>query len=162
MRRRGGIACGRRDDALGEIVEPLEAAASGDGDEAGVEQVLDRRFPSFPHHFRNAYWDWTEAGGDRPRRATPGGPGYVAPAPTHVLLRILGVHAIPDERVERDRHQARGVPPVFEQLAPVVGERVERVRPIGAEPRERRYIVGAARTFPVDLERAVAASSGGA
>src|SRR5262249_45037371 len=36
------------DDALGEVVESFEAAASGDGDEAGVVQLLKRRFPGAP------------------------------------------------------------------------------------------------------------------
>src|SRR3989442_3427706 len=40
-RRRRRFACLPRNDALGEVVEPLEAAPAGDGEEPGVEEMLE-------------------------------------------------------------------------------------------------------------------------
>src|SRR5258708_21612650 len=47
-RRRLCLARRLWDDALGEVVEPLEAAASGDGDEPGVEEMLERGLAGAP------------------------------------------------------------------------------------------------------------------
>src|SRR5262245_16018836 len=73
----------------------------------------------------------------------------------HVLLYPLcmPMHAISHDWIQRDRHQACGVSPVFEELSLGVGQRVERADRIGAEPRERRDIVGAGEhVHRVDLE----------
>src|SRR6267143_4557482 len=62
----------------------------------------------------------------------------------HVLLRALAVlvHAIAYEWIEGDRQEARLVSPIFEELALAVGQRVECLHSIRAEPRERRDVMG--------------------
>ena len=74
---------------------------------------------------------------------------------SRVLLSLLCVlmHSIPHEGIKRDRQQARGVSPVFEELTLAVGQRVECVDRIGAKPGKRRDVVSAdEHVHRVDLE----------
>ena len=75
---------------------------------------------------------------------------------SHVGARRLGMleHAIADERIQIDRQQAGGVSPVLEQLALLVGERVEQIQAIRSEPCECGHIVRAdEHVHRVDLEQ---------
>ncbi len=63
------------------------------------------------------------------------------------------VHAIAQQRIKRHGHEARGVAPVFEELARPVGELIERRYGIRPEPRERRDVVRARQHIDgIDLE----------
>ena len=82
---------------------------------------------------------------------------HIGAAPrAHVLAGPLGVlvHAIAQQRIERHRHEARGVAPVFEELAALVRELIERRDRIRPEPRKRRDVVRAGEDVDrIDLER---------
>src|SRR4051812_5175922 len=63
------------------------------------------------------------------------------------------VHAVTEQRVERDRQETSRVAPVLKELALLVCERIERVYRIGAEARERGYVVRSRQDVDgIDLE----------
>src|SRR5882672_7237807 len=122
-RRRRRFARGARNHALGEVVEPLEAAPPGDGEEPGVVEMLERELADAPAPpVAGALAGIGQLGcGERPAlrdlriRARHVG----AAARAHELVGPLAmlVHAVAQQRIERQRQQARRVPPVLEQLA---------------------------------------------
>jgi hypothetical protein len=153
---------GARNDAFGEVVKALEAAASGDREQTGVEQVLQRRLsvarsPPTPPAFGTLAGVGQVAGAERSAFGDlVVDPSHVhATRRLHVLPRPSGVlgHAVADQRIERKRHEARFVSPEFEQLAFAVRQRVERIGGVWPEARKGRHVVGSDQHVDgIDLE----------
>ena len=160
-----GDRCVKRDlgdDALSEVVEALEAAAAGNGHEAGVVQMFQRGLavsgaPPTPPRAGSFAGVGEVRGGERSALGNLGvDGGHVgATVGPHVVagrLRVL-VHAIANEGIEGDGKEAGGVSPVFEELAFAVGQGVEGFGGIGTEAGECGDVVCADEdTDRVDLE----------
>jgi hypothetical protein len=138
-----------RDHALGEVVEPGEVLASGDGDAPASPQVLERGLavapaPPLPtrgsgvrqlgHGDRASGRDLVVHGVHEPRVE----PGAVR---SDGARGVVGVHLVAEQRVGLDRQEVGRAGRAFEQLVPLVGEPVERTRRVGAQPGERHQVV---------------------
>ena len=148
---------GRRNGALGQVVDTLEAAAMARRHLARPEQVFERRLALVPAPPGAAALARIVefAGRERPAPADLGDHG------AHIA-RVLGrepdeaaidadagggaAHAPAHQRLHVERQQRRLMRPVFEQRPPGAageGALVERVAGIGADAAEHRQIVRA-------------------
>ena len=165
-RRRRRVERGARDDALGQVVQPLEALPPGDRELARGEEMLERALLGLPAPHRlappleRAHRQRALARGSAPstRRSTLR-PSAVRSRPHQCA--ILQLHHPPlEQRVVLDRQQARLVRPVLEAAA-----LAEQPRDVGlvvrADPRRERDPVRAIdRRDRVELHRLQPADRG--
>ena len=160
------IEDGGRQHALGQIVEPLEAAARMGGDASGPEQPFEGVLLVAPAPPAAGTLCAVDVGG-RDRAACGDFPidvldqagMFAAPfgqSPIHFLAPAGALHAPAHQRICLDRQERRLVRPIFEQPALASRSRIvqqrHRIRP---EPRKQRHVVrphhGADR---IDLQQA--------